>query len=267
MNIKNIFDYDNRFFWITKGTEDWKWFVGYNLQVFLEERWDREVRQRDRERAEESEKYRIRAEEEYIRENPHLVMLEQLPEEEGRETALQLIDIHYRCESEVRKAYLKACEEKMALFRELTDMELPEDRILNMEGLYFAEKAFKGSIVQLEQTFLDNADNVSPEVEGIVNSLLPDFEEIALMDDRSIQRLLREVDTGMLARALILASEAAQDRIYSNMSARAAELLIEDMSFMGPVFVSLIIEAQKAISNEISRLILSGEINSPSREQ
>jgi len=132
MNIKKIFDYDNRFFWITKGTEDWKWFVGYNLQVFLEERWDREVRQRDRERAEESEKYRIRAEEEYIRENPHLVMLEQLPEEEGRETALQLIDIHYRCESEVRKAYLKACEENMdfVMPRKESDISASQDSII-----------------------------------------------------------------------------------------------------------------------------------------
>jgi flagellar motor switch protein FliG len=80
------------------------------------------------------------------------------------------------------------------------------------------------------------------------------------MDDRSIQRVLREVDLKDLALALKTASEDVTNRIFKNISKRAVEMLKEDMSLMGPVRLRDVEEAQQKIVNIIRQLDESGEI-------
>lgn len=86
------------------------------------------------------------------------------------------------------------------------------------------------------------------------------FENIVTLDDRSIQRVLREVDLKDLALALKTASEDVTNRIFKNISKRAVEMLREDMSLMGPVRLRDVEEAQQKIVNIIRQLDESGEI-------
>ena len=86
------------------------------------------------------------------------------------------------------------------------------------------------------------------------------FEDILTLDNRSIQRFLREVDNKQLALALKGATEEVQNIIYSNMSKRLAEMIKEDIEFMGPVRLKDVEEAQQKIVNVIRKLEDAGEI-------
>ena len=80
------------------------------------------------------------------------------------------------------------------------------------------------------------------------------FEDILQLDNRAIQRFLREVDHGQLALALKGATEEVQNVIFSNMSKRLAEMIKEDMEYMGPVRLKDVEEAQQKIVNVIRKL-------------
>lgn len=86
------------------------------------------------------------------------------------------------------------------------------------------------------------------------------FEDILTLDNRSIQRFLREVDNSQLAIALKGATEDVQNIIYSNMSKRLVEMIKEDIDFMGPVRLKDVEEAQQKIVNVIRKLEDAGEI-------
>lgn len=86
------------------------------------------------------------------------------------------------------------------------------------------------------------------------------FEDIVTLDNRSVQRFLREVDNSDLALALKTASEDVSKVIFSNMSKRLQDMIKEDMEFMGPVRLRDVEEAQQRIVNIIRRLEDAGEI-------
>jgi len=86
------------------------------------------------------------------------------------------------------------------------------------------------------------------------------FEDILTLDNRSIQRFLREEDNNLLAVALKGATEEVQKVIYSNMSKRLAEMIREDIEYMGPVRLKDVEEAQQKIVNIIRKLEDAGEI-------
>jgi len=86
------------------------------------------------------------------------------------------------------------------------------------------------------------------------------FEDIVYLDNRSIQRFLREVDNSDLALALKGSSEEVSNVIFSNMSKRLQEIIKEDMQYMGPVRLRDVEEAQQKIVNIIRRLEDAGEI-------
>ncbi len=86
------------------------------------------------------------------------------------------------------------------------------------------------------------------------------FEDILSLDNRSIQRFLRDVENNQLAVALKGATEEVQKIIYSNMSKRLAEMIREDIEYMGPVRLKDVEEAQQKIVNIIRKLEDAGEI-------
>ncbi|HEX9058718.1 MAG TPA: flagellar motor switch protein FliG [Clostridia bacterium] len=86
------------------------------------------------------------------------------------------------------------------------------------------------------------------------------FEDILSLDNRSIQRFLREVENNQLAIALKGSTEEVQKLIYSNMSKRLVEMIKEDIEFMGPVRLKDVEEAQQKIVNIIRKLEDAGEI-------
>ena len=86
------------------------------------------------------------------------------------------------------------------------------------------------------------------------------FEDILLLDDRAIQRVLRDVDNGDLGIALKGANEEVQNKIFKNLSSRLSTMIKEDMEFMGPVRMKDVEEAQQKIVGVIRKLEDSSEI-------
>jgi flagellar motor switch protein FliG len=86
------------------------------------------------------------------------------------------------------------------------------------------------------------------------------FDDIARLTDQAIQRIFREIDSMDLAKALKAASEEARNKVYKNLSKRAASMLREDMEYMGPIRRSEAEEAQQKIISIIGQLADSNEI-------
>lgn len=111
-----------------------------------------------------------------------------------------------------------------------------------------------------EKTIIESLEEDDPELAEEIKKRMFVFEDIVLLDDRSIQKVLREVDTSELAKALKAVDSEVQDKIYRNMSKRASTLLKEDMEYMGPVRVRDVEEAQQKIVAIIRKLEEQGEI-------
>ncbi|MCL2179876.1 MAG: hypothetical protein FWB83_01995 [Treponema sp.] len=100
-----------------------------------------------------------------------------------------------------------------------------------------------------------------PELAEEVKDRMFSFSDIASMNDRDIQKVMREVDSQELAKALKKTDESVKEKIYYNMSKRAAAMIREDMEYMGPVRICNIEEAQRKIVSIIRHLDDAGEIN------
>jgi flagellar motor switch protein FliG len=111
-----------------------------------------------------------------------------------------------------------------------------------------------------EKAIMETLEVKDIELAEQVRSLMFVFEDLVILDDRSIQRVLREVETKDLAMALKGANEAVKNKILSNMSERAAAMLSEDMEFMGAVKARDVSEKQTFIVGIIRALESSGEI-------
>ena len=111
-----------------------------------------------------------------------------------------------------------------------------------------------------ERTIMDGVEHEDPNLVENIRRLMFVFEDIALVDDKGIQRVLKEIENDELCVALKTASEELKDKILGNMSSRAAEMIREDMEFMGPVRVTDVEAAQQRIVDVVRRLEDSGEI-------
>ncbi len=111
-----------------------------------------------------------------------------------------------------------------------------------------------------ERNILETLEEQDPELAEEIKKRLFVFEDIIALDDRSLQRILREVEMKDLALALKGASEELKEKFFRNMSKRAAQMLKEDMEYMGPVRVRDVEEAQQRIVNIVRQLEEAGEI-------
>ncbi len=111
-----------------------------------------------------------------------------------------------------------------------------------------------------EKHIMESLEIDEPELADEIRKKMFVFEDILLLDDRAIQRVLREVDNADLAIALKGANEEVQEAIFSNLSSRLATMIKEDMEFMGPVRMKDVEEAQQKIVNIIRKLEDSAEI-------
>ena len=111
-----------------------------------------------------------------------------------------------------------------------------------------------------EKIIIEALEEEDPELAEEIKKRMFIFEDIVLLDDRSIQKVLREVDTQDLAKALKGVDTEVQEKIFRNMSKRAATLLREDMDFMGPIRLRDVEEAQQKIVNIIRKLEEAGDI-------
>ncbi len=111
-----------------------------------------------------------------------------------------------------------------------------------------------------EKAILEQLENTDPELVEEIRKLMFVFEDINLVDDRGIQTVLKEVDNADLALALKTASDELKEKIFRNMSERAAAMIKDEMEFMGPVKLSDVEMAQQKIVDIVRRLDDAGEI-------
>lgn len=111
-----------------------------------------------------------------------------------------------------------------------------------------------------ERMILEGLETVSPELAEQVRAKMFIFEDIVTLDDKAIQLVLRNVQSGDLALALKGVSTAVREKIMRNLSTRAAENLAEEIELLGPKRLSEVEEAQAKVVAEIRTLEAGGQI-------
>ncbi|MBC7105640.1 MAG: flagellar motor switch protein FliG, partial [Firmicutes bacterium] len=111
-----------------------------------------------------------------------------------------------------------------------------------------------------EKAILEGLEAEDPMLAEEVRKRMFVFEDIVKLDDLSIQRVLREVQSKDLALAMRGANDDVRERIFRNMSKRASEMLRDELQYMGPVRLRDVEEAQQRIVKVIRNLEESGEI-------
>jgi flagellar motor switch protein FliG len=111
-----------------------------------------------------------------------------------------------------------------------------------------------------ERVILDHLDKNAPELAAEVRKLTFTFDNLIQLDDPSLQRVLREVDARDLAMALRGVADELREKIFKNLSSRAAEMLREDISVSGPVRMRQVEESQQRIVGIVRKLEEQGEL-------
>jgi len=111
-----------------------------------------------------------------------------------------------------------------------------------------------------EKNILESLEEEDQELTDEIRRKLFTFEDVVTLDDRAVQRFLREVDSKKLALALKTVNDDLKDKIFKNMSQRAGEMLREELEYLGPVRLRDVEEAQQEIINVVRRLEEEGEI-------
>ena len=114
--------------------------------------------------------------------------------------------------------------------------------------------------VGLSKEILAGIEQKDPDVAGEIKRLMFMFEDIINIQDKDIQKILRDVDRKDLALSLKIADEKLKQKIFSNMSERASDLLKEELQYMGKVKLKEVESAQARIIDVIKSLEESGEI-------
>jgi flagellar motor switch protein FliG len=143
-----------------------------------------------------------------------------------------------------------------------------EHRLSGIVGQTFEKAGGVDSVAEIlnladrstEKGIMEGLEAEDPDLVEQIRRLMFVFEDILLVNDKGIQSVLKEVDNDELSLALKTASQELKDKIFKNMSERAAQLINEDMQFMGPVRVSDVEAAQQKIVDIVRRLEDSGEI-------
>lgn len=113
----------------------------------------------------------------------------------------------------------------------------------------------------LAKQLLEGIEEKNYDMAGEIKRLMFLFEDIIQIDDRGIQRILRDVDKRDLALALKVADEKIKNKIFKNMSERAAAVVKEELEFMGPVKLKEVEQAQMRIVDIVKQLEADGEIS------
>ena len=111
-----------------------------------------------------------------------------------------------------------------------------------------------------EKHIMETLEVEEPELADEIRKKMFVFEDILLLDDRAIQRVLRDVENADLSIALKGSNENVQGAIFKNLSKRLAAMIKEDMECMGPVRMKDVEEAQQKIVNVIRKLEDNSEI-------
>ncbi|HEY3700509.1 MAG TPA: flagellar motor switch protein FliG [Spongiibacteraceae bacterium] len=129
-----------------------------------------------------------------------------------------------------------------------------------MGGTKVAAEIMNNMEGSLESELMESIKEIDEDLSTQIQDLMFVFEDLKAVDDRGIQALLREISSEVLILALKGSDDELKEKIFKNMSKRAAELLRDDLESKGPVRVSEVEQAQKEILLIARRMADSGEI-------
>ena len=151
-------------------------------------------------------------------------------------------------------------EVESVLRRKLSAVLQPTRQTQAVGGIDVLVNLLKQSSRMTEKTIVEALEENEPELADEIKKRMFVFENVGLLDDRSIQRILREVDVRDLSLSLKVTPDAVRDKIMKNMSSRAAAMMREDMEASGPVRLRQVEEAQSRIVDIIRKLDDAEEI-------
>ena len=134
------------------------------------------------------------------------------------------------------------------------------DRLQRVGGVEAVAEILNLTDRSTEKGILEKMGEEDAELVEQIRRLMFVFEDILLVNDKGIQAVLKEVETSELVLALRTATDELKNKILSNMSERAAQMIREEMEYMGPVRLSDVETAQQKIVDVVRRLEDSGEI-------
>ncbi len=138
---------------------------------------------------------------------------------------------------------------------------LVSQKVTNAGGIQAVVDVLNHVDRSTEKTIMERLEEEDPVLAEEIRKRMFTFDDIVLLDDRSLQRVLREVDmNGDMPMALKLANDEVRQKVFKNISQRAAENLRENMEYLGPVRLRDAEEAQQRIVSIIRRLEEQGEI-------
>lgn len=187
----------------------------------------------------------------YLQSEQASVILSSLPQEKQAEVAKRIAMMD-STSPEVISQVERVLEQKLS-------STVTQD-YTNAGGIESIVQILNGVDRGTERTILDSLEIEDPELAEEIKKRMFVFEDIVNLDNRSIQRIIRDIENADLQLALKVASEEVQDVIFKNMSKRMAETFREEMEFMGPVRLRDVEEAQTRIVATIRRLEETGEI-------
>ncbi|MEW6007322.1 MAG: flagellar motor switch protein FliG [bacterium] len=135
-----------------------------------------------------------------------------------------------------------------------------QTQIIQKDGVDSVVKILQESDRETEKAIIDAISEEDPELAEEVRKRMFIFDDLTKLDDRTVQRVLREVDSKDLALALKGASDTIKNLIFRNMPKRAQEMLKEEISYLGPKKLSEVEEVQQKIIGVIRQLEESSEI-------
>jgi len=130
----------------------------------------------------------------------------------------------------------------------------------NVDGVRIAAQILNHMDSNAENEIMESIEGLDKDMSLEIRDKMFIFENLAMLDNKDMQRLLRETETDYLVLSLKAAEEGLRDKFYNNMSRRAADMLREDIQLLGPVKLSEVETAQKEILNVAARLASEGDI-------
>ena len=174
-----------------------------------------------------------------------------LPQEMQAEVVLRIADVE-----QVSPEILQEIDEVMK--REISSMGGTQR--YKVGGIEKVVDMFNHFDRSKEKQILDKLDVISPPLAEIIRKHLFTFEDVFSLDDRSVQSVMREVSNDTLTLAMKTSPDEVKDKIFKNISSRAAEMIKEDLEVMGPVRLSDVEKAQGEIIKIVRKMEEEGKI-------
>lgn len=197
----------------------------------------------------------------YISPEQAAAVLTRLPEDVKGEVALRIANAKYVQEDTVKD--INRALEKVVVSQSYQTVTSPFAG--QSSGKKVLAEILNRADHDTESSVLEKLGTVNEALAGEVKKFMFVFTDIVILDDKAVQRIIREVDSKQLVLALKLSDDQVKLKIFKNMSDRAKELLKEEMSYLGPVKVKQAEEAQQSVLEVIRKLEQAGEITIPKR--